>query len=551
MAGVRGRPPPPGPESPGAPSELQSFVAFLARRQLLIIGMTFACVIAALALALRQSDVYEASMLLRVNSSAAQASSQNDQLQASANLAKTYSNLITSTGFLTEASAGIAPGVQLTPDELESRVSAPVVTDTSLISLRATGASPEEARAVTQAMGDYVVRTIASADEANNETQRQRLAEQIESLDGQIQDALASRSQAVADKEQAAVDRLDDQLDSLRFERREFQTQRAQLFGTGAPDKLVSISAETPATAGDSPIAPRPAFNAALGLFFGLVVGLILAWLRDQLDRRVQSVGELERLSGVPTLAVVPIVRGQKAAAVLENAFDGARVAVTLASPSREAHELTVTATRDGEGTSLTVAELGRAFARAGRRTVVVDADPATAGLTDSLAGRRAPDVGLPEVLQGAASVEEGLVEVDADLWVLGAGSGQLLPTAQLDGRSLDGLLDDLRARFDVIVVDTPPTTRSPVASVLAVRTGGLVLVARLGTVQRSDVSSAVRAFQAASIPTIGLVVHSADAAASTYERGRRRRVLRRLRGTPAPATVADQAVAEPPHGGG
>jgi len=210
-----------------------------------------------------------------------------------------------------------------------------------------------------------------------------------------------------------------------------------------------------------------------------------------------------------------------------------------------------VTATRDGEGTSLTVAELGRAFARAGRRTVVVDADPATAGLTDSLAGPRAPDVGLPEVLQGAASVEEGLVEVDADLWVLGAGNGQPLPTAQLDGRSLDGLLDDLRARFDVIVVDTPPTTRSPVASVLAVRTGGLVLVARLGTVQRADVTSAVLAFQAASIPTIGLVVHSADAAASTYERGRRRRVLRRLRGTPAPATVADQAVAEPPHGGG
>jgi capsular exopolysaccharide synthesis family protein len=544
-------PPPPGPEAPGAPSELQSFVAFLVRRQLLIIGMIFACVIAALALALRQDDVYEASMLLRVNSSAAQASSQNDQLEASANLAKTYSSLITSTGFLTEASAGLAPAVRLTPAELEDRVSAPVVTDTSLISLRATGASPEEARGVTQAMGDYVVRTIASADEANNEAQRQRLAEQIASLDDQIQDALASRSQAVADKDQAAVDRLDDQLDSLRFERREFQTQRAQLFGTGAPDKLVSISAETPATAGSAPIAPRPVFNAALGLFFGLLIGLILAWLRDQLDRRVQSVAELERISGVPTLAVVPIVRGQKAASVLENAFDAARVAVTLASPSREAHELTVTATRDGEGTSLTVAELGRAFARAGRRTVVVDADPETGGLTDALAGSRAPDVGLPEVLLGAATVEDGLVEVDADLWVLGAGTGHPLPTAQLDGRSLDGLLDDLRARFDVIVVDTPATTRTPVASVLAVRTGGLVLVARLGTVQRSELTSAVRAFQAASIPTIGLVAHSADAAPSTYARGRRRRVLGRLRGTPAPAPVAEQAVTEPPHGGG
>ena len=149
------------------------------------------------------------------------------------------------------------------------------------------------------------------------------------------------------------------------------------------------------------------------------------------------------------------------------------------------------------------------------------------------------------------ASVDDALVEVDADLWVLGAGTGAPVPTAQLDGRSLDGLLDDLRARFDVIVVDTPPTTRTPVASVLAVRTGGLVLVARLGTVQRSDLSSAVRAFQAASIPTIGLVVHSPDAAASTYARGRRPRVLRRLRGTPAPASVADQAVAEPPHGGG
>ena len=55
----------------------------------------------------------------------------------------------------------------------------------------------------------------------------------------------------------------------------------------------------------------------------------------------------------------------------------------------------------------------------------------------------------------------------------------------------------------------------------------------------------------AAALTNLPALATPAHAAASTYERGRRRRVLRRLRGTPAPATVADQAVAEPPHGGG
>ena len=467
-------------------------------------------------------------MLLRVNSSAAQASSQNDQLEASANLAKTYCNLITSTGFLTEASAGLAPGVQLTPGRAGGpRQRAGRHRHEPHLAAR----HGRVARGGTQRhAGDGRLR---GAHHRERRRGQQRGAAAAARGADRHRSTPRSRTPSRAAARRSPTRTRPPSTASTTSSTRcasSVVSSRPSAPSCSAPARRTSWSRSAPRRR--PPRARRPSrrdpvFNAALGLFFGLVVGLILAWLRDQLDRRVQSVAELERLSGVPTLAVVPIVRGQKAASVLENAFDARarrrdpRLAVTRGPradghrhPRRRGHQ------PDGRRARPRLRPRRPAHRRGRRRS--------GDGRTHRRAGRR-PRPGRRACRRCCRARHRSRTPSSRSTRTCGCSAparGLPLPTAQLDGRSLDGLLDDLRARFDVIVVDTPPTTRSPVASVLAVRTGGLVLVARLGTVQRSDVTSAVRAFQAASIPTIGLVVHSADAVASTYARGRRRRVL-------------------------
>ena len=83
------------------------------------------------------------------------------------------------------------------------------------------------------------------------------------------------------------------------------QLAQLQVAGATASSGLELV---TPATAPTSPSSPKPVQNALLGLLAGLALGIGAAFLRDSLDDTLTSGEAVERVSGAPVLATVPMV---------------------------------------------------------------------------------------------------------------------------------------------------------------------------------------------------------------------------------------------------
>ncbi len=197
-------------------------------------------------------------------------------------------------------------------------------------------------------------------------------------------------------------------------------------------------------------------FKLTLAVLLGLFGGVGLAFFQEYLDNTLKTPEEAERLFGVPALAVVPHHNPP---------FDEAYRLLCTNLAVRNGQEGTeaflVTSPRPREGTSTVVANLARAFARTGRRTIVVDANfqQPTQHVHFGVANGK----GLGQVLAGEATLQNALIETNtSNLWVLPSGiasekTGKIEKTdGFLSAKAMAGLLADLKRMGDVILLDTP-----------------------------------------------------------------------------------------------
>jgi Mrp family chromosome partitioning ATPase len=230
-----------------------------------------------------------------------------------------------------------------------------------------------------------------------------------------------------------------------------------------------------------------------------------------------------------------------------------ARLIAVKQDPRREiCHLIAITSATSGEGRSTTVANLGVAFARAGRRVVLVNADmrrttderPTS---LDKLFGLE-QQVGVADIIRRQASLDGALacrdmslrrdaessttdsaadlgpVEDDAraSLWVLPAGSS---PVADLGDPTrssrLDDLLGELASRFDVVLIDAPPLLLSADSLELVRRADAAVVVVRANRVAQSTLAELARVLSSSPVYKMGFVLTDSneDRYASTRER--------------------------------
>jgi Mrp family chromosome partitioning ATPase/capsular polysaccharide biosynthesis protein len=330
-------------------------------------------------------------------------------------------------------------------------------------------------------------------------------------------------------------------------------------------------------------VQPKTVRNALIGIGLGLLLGIALAFLRQALDGRVVTATEvssvlglplLGRLSGVPrtvrrhdALVTVaePNSRLSQAYRVLRATIDSmmprrvqpgqetARVIAIKQDPPREiCHLIAITSATSGEGRSTTVANLGVAFARAGRRVVLVNADmrKTTAERPTSLDRLFGLDleVGLADIVRHQASVDGALAYCDmslrhdaegsattaaaddgereddsrASLWVLPAGSSPMADLGDPTKSSrLDDLLGELASRFDVILIDAPPLLLSADSLELVRRADAAVVVVRANRVAESTLAELARVLSSSPVYKMGFVLTDSneDRYASTRER--------------------------------
>jgi len=313
---------------------------------------------------------------------------------------------------------------------------------------------------------------------------------------------------------------------------------------------------------GAGQIQPRPRRNGALGLGLGLFLGIGLAFLWHALDTRVRSGEQVGEALGLPLLARVPapprrlrrsgsVSMLADPASVQAEAFRVLRTNLEFVNLNHSAQSIIFTSAVEQEGKSTTVVNTGVAFARAGKRVALVDLD-LRRPMIDRMFGLE-DRPGITDVALGHADLEEAIASIaltegsggsaegngnpallDGMLEVVTSGPIPPNPGEFMSSGRLEQLLQALRARADLVLIDTAPILRVGDAMALSSRVDGIVVLARLNILRRPMLRDLKRRLDAAPTPKLGFVVTGAEAEAGyeyrRYYRGRRARKRERQR---------------------
>jgi capsular exopolysaccharide synthesis family protein len=272
-------------------------------------------------------------------------------------------------------------------------------------------------------------------------------------------------------------------------------------------------------------VRPKPLRNAALGLVLGLFLGGALAFIWDALDTRVRVTNEIERRIGLPLLARIPepprwiqrtggLVMLASPNSIEAEAFRVLRTNLDFFNLEHGARVVMVTSAVQGEGKSTTVANLAVALARAGQRVVLVDLDLRQPVL-DKFFGLQG-SVGLTDVARGTAALApaEPAESVDTPAGRLEVLTSGPLPenTGEFVGSPvLTEVLDELRRRADIVLIDSPPLLAVGDAMTLSAKVDGIIVLTRLNVVRRAMLDELRRILNNTPAAKLGFVVTGAE----------------------------------------
>lgn len=319
--------------------------------------------------------------------------------------------------------------------------------------------------------------------------------------------------------------------------------------------KATNITIVDPARAESSPILPKRRVNLAMGMFFGIFVGLCSAFAVDTLDRTVTDPLEVEEITGKPVIGVIPVFgeRGRTYGARLAHqaqrltgmmqtagpdetaasvwmlerpdsvpseAFRVLRTSIMLSRAGGGLRVLLVTGCTPGEGKTTVTTNLAVAFAQHNKKVLIIEADMRRPKLKQKM--DFPADVGLSNVLTGTRSSDDvilrGLYVPTLD--VLPAGPRPPMPSEILGSPAFDELLKCLKVRYDIILIDSPPALVVTDAVTISTKVDAVLWVAQAGVITRPQLSRATHLIERDRLPVIGFVMNRMSKASAGYGYG-------------------------------
>ncbi len=309
-----------------------------------------------------------------------------------------------------------------------------------------------------------------------------------------------------------------------------------------------NIRVVDPALAPASPSRPQKARNILLAVLMGLVGGVGLALFREYLDNTVKSPDDVEALTGLPSLAVVPSLPGLNATtgrlsrlareagtgtagsrvellsyvqpkSQISEAFRALRTSLLLSQADHPPQVILVTSALPREGKTTAAVNLAVTLAQLGDRTLLVDSDLRKPGIRRALNLTIGKDVGLSSYLAGVTSLEEATLQhpTITNLSALTTGPVPPSPADLLSSHRMREAIAELRRRFKFIVIDSPPVMAATDAVILSALTDGVLLVVRSGETPKEAFTRTRDLLAAVKCRLLGVVLNAVDSNAPDY----------------------------------
>jgi capsular exopolysaccharide synthesis family protein len=281
----------------------------------------------------------------------------------------------------------------------------------------------------------------------------------------------------------------------------------------------------------------------------GLGLGIALALTREALDNSIKSAQEIEKLTDLPTLAIVPIshvnvelprqsprnvkripagAKDSRAVAALavikkpgapiSEAYRALRTSILLSTADRPPQVLLVTSSQPNEGKTVTALNLSLTMAQKGGRVLLVDGDMRRPGIAKAL--RLTLTKGLSGILTGAYEYSHDLlykIEGMSGLVLLPSGPIPPNPAELLCSMKMEGLINRLRKDFDHIIIDSPPVLPVTDATIVSSIVDGVVMIVECEMTTRAALSRACRVIEHAGGRILGTVLNKVDVRRDGY----------------------------------
>ncbi|GAC1633018.1 MAG: exopolysaccharide regulatory tyrosine autokinase VpsO [Candidatus Acidiferrum sp.] len=310
--------------------------------------------------------------------------------------------------------------------------------------------------------------------------------------------------------------------------------------------KSSNIRVVDPAMIPSSPTRPAKARNIALAFIVGLVGGIGLALLREYLDNTVKTPDDIETLSRLPSLAVVPsfsesngngrrgllkgvstnghdrrieLVAQHLPKSQMSEAFRALRTALLLSQADHPPQVILVTSALPREGKTTAAANLAVTLAQLGDRTLLIDADLRKPGIGRLLNMTDGKYAGLSSYLAGVSSLD--LVTVPhptiPNLAAIPTGPLPPNPADLLSSHKLADAIAELRGKFKFIVIDSPPIMAATDAVIVSVQVDGVLLVVRSGETPKEAFTRTRDLLTSVKCRMLGVVLNAVDSNAPDY----------------------------------
>jgi succinoglycan biosynthesis transport protein ExoP len=291
--------------------------------------------------------------------------------------------------------------------------------------------------------------------------------------------------------------------------------------GVGANVVSVVDKAQVPG----GPFKPNLPLNIMIGLCIGMLLGLGTAFSIEWIDDTIKTPDDLGAKLGLASLGVIPGVgKGLAVREQLEDprsqvseAYQSVRTALQFSTDHGVPRSLLVTSTRASEGKSSTALALAQTLASLGASVLLIDADLRK----PTFRGPSSTSQGLSSLLAGSEKVAECVHPTQMErLFLLPSGPIPPNPAELLASGRFKEILDEALAKFDHIIIDSPPVLGLADAPMLASSTEGTLMVIEAGAIRRAAALNAVNRLRASDARLMGAILTKFNALKVGYGYG-------------------------------
>lgn len=264
--------------------------------------------------------------------------------------------------------------------------------------------------------------------------------------------------------------------------------------------------------------APRKPLILMISAMIGVAIGVAIALLRAASNRSFRTADELEKITGIAVLGQIPLIPSRRRLDAISylkkmpssasaEAIRNLRTSVLLSNVDNPPQIVMICSSLSGEGKTTTALSTTLSFASMGKKVLLIEAD-----IRRRIFGqyfKTEQTDGIVAVLSEKKDFEDVVIHsklIGADILI--GDKGQFNAADIFSSKRFSELLAQLRTKYDIIVIDTPPVLLVPDARVIAQHVDAMIFVVKWDTTDRRQVVAALREFERTGRPVSGIALN-------------------------------------------